>query len=42
MDDKNIIGNIRNIFDYAKSNLRNEETYNKINEINNIVKERLD
>ena len=38
---KDIIGNIRNIFDYAKSNLRCEETYKKINEINNTVKEEL-
>jgi diadenosine tetraphosphate (Ap4A) HIT family hydrolase len=38
---KDIIGNIRNIFDYAKSNLRCEETYKKINDINNTVKEDL-
>lgn len=38
---KDIIGNIRNIFDYAKSNFRNEETYKRISEITNIVKEEL-
>jgi len=33
-----IIGNIDVIFEYAKSNFRNEENYKKINEITSIIK----
>lgn len=34
-----IIDHIGTIFDYAKSNFRNEETYKRIKEITNIVKD---
>ncbi|MBQ3021611.1 MAG: hypothetical protein IJD92_05270 [Bacilli bacterium] len=34
----NIMNNIGEIFDYAKQNYRNEETYNKIEESTNILK----
>lgn len=35
----NITGNIDMIFDYAKNNFRNEEVYNRINDITELVKE---
>lgn len=37
-----IIDHIGTIFDYAKNNFRNEETYKHIEEINNIVKDNWD
>ena len=42
---KNLVGditdNIGKIFEYAKNNLRNEETYKRIEEITNILKTNL-
>lgn len=39
--DSSIIGSINEIFEYAKSNFRNEETYNKIKEITGILQKNL-
>ena len=38
----NIMYNIREIFDYAKTNMRTEEVYNQINEITKIIKKELE
>ena len=35
--DRNIMGNIKEIFEYAKANMRTEENYNYIKEITKIV-----
>ena len=38
---KDIIDDIGKILDYAKTNFRNEETYDRIKEVSDIVKEKL-